>query len=107
MTEARAAGEETGGMALARRPDGSLPGVGLDGKLELERIGGLPVKLNVRVPLPNFRVSDLLSLVPGKVVASAWQSSEDIPLSCGDVHLVWTEFEVVDNTLAVRVTRLV
>jgi len=107
MAEAGSAGEETGAVALARRPDGSPSEIGLDGKLELERIAGLPVKVNVRVPLPHFRVSDLLSLAPGKVVASTWQSSEDIPLSCGDVHLVWTEFEVVDSTLAVRVTRLV
>ncbi len=106
MAEARAAEEEAGGAALARRPEGASLETVSGAKLELGRIAGLPVKLNVRVPLPNFRVSDLLSLAPGMVVASAWQSSEDIPLSCGDVHLVWTEFEVVDDTLAVRVTRL-
>jgi len=107
MTEARVEEEETGGTGLARRVDGAPSNTERDGKLTSERIAGLPVKLNVRVPLPRFRVSDLLALVPGKVVASAWQSSEDIPLSCGDVDLVWTEFEVVDQTLAVRVTRLV
>jgi flagellar motor switch protein FliN/FliY len=41
------------------------------------------------------------------VIESAWSHTEDLPLwSCG-VHLVWTEFEVVDQKLAVRVTRLV
>jgi flagellar motor switch protein FliN/FliY len=70
------------------------------------RIAGLPVQLNVCVPLPNFRVADLLSLTPGRVVLSEWPSSDDVPLACGHVHLVWTEFEVVDQALAVRVTRL-
>ncbi len=31
---------------------------------------------------------------------------EDVPLSAGDVQLAWSEFEVVDTQLAVRVTRL-
>jgi hypothetical protein len=106
MTEARLAGEEAGGTALLRRPDGGPAEVVVDGKLQIERIAGLPVQVDVRVPLPNFRVADLLSLAAGSVVASEWPSSEDIPLSCGDVHLVWTEFEVVDHTLAIRVTRL-
>lgn len=107
MTDAQAVGEETGGAALVRHAEGSLSETGLEQKLDMERIAALPVRLNVRVPLPDFRVSDLLSLVPGTVVESGWQSSEDIPLSCGDVDLVWTEFEVVDDTLAVRVTRLI
>jgi hypothetical protein len=29
-----------------------------------------------------------------------------MPLAAGDVQLAWSEFEVVDSQLAVRVTRL-
>jgi len=99
--------EVSGGTALLRRAEEQPPALETDGKLQLERIAMLPVQLDVRIPLPDFRVADLLGLAPGQVVASEWPSSDDVPLSCGDVRLVWTEFEVVDQTLAVRVTRLV
>ena len=71
------------------------------------RLQRLPVEVDVRIPLPSFRVCDLLSLEPGRVLSSTWPTSEDLPLSSGDVQLVWSEFEVVDQKLAVRVTRLV
>lgn len=67
----------------------------------------LLLQLDLRVPLPSFRVHQLLSLEKGQVIESAWPHTEDLPLWSGGVHLVWTEFEVVDQKLAVRVTRLV
>jgi flagellar motor switch protein FliN len=66
----------------------------------------LPLQLDLRVPLPSFRVQQLLSLEKGQVVETAWPHTEDLPLWSGGVQLVWTEFEVVDQKLAVRVTRL-
>jgi flagellar motor switch protein FliN/FliY len=93
--------------ALLRQTDGPAEGVFGAGRLRLANVADLPIQLDVRVPVRDFRVSDLLSLAPGAVVASAWPGSEDLPLSCGDVRLLWTEFEVVDQVLAVRVTRLV
>ena len=108
MATERGNGEEiTTGAALLRRPEERPPEIAVEGKLPLERIASLPVQLDVRIPLPDFRVSDLLGLAPGRVVSSEWPSSDDVPLISGDVQLVWTEFEVVDQTLAVRVTRLV
>jgi flagellar motor switch protein FliN/FliY len=67
----------------------------------------LPLQLDLLVPLPSFRVQSLLSLEKGQVIETAWPHTEDLPLWSGGVHLVWTEFEVVDQKLAVRVTRLV
>jgi len=67
----------------------------------------LPLQLDLRVPLPSFRVQNLLSLEKGQVIETAWPHTEDLPLWSGGVHLVWTEFEVVDQKLAVRITRLV
>jgi len=99
--------DASGGTALLRRTEEQPLELEPEGKLPLERLAALPVQLDVRVPLPDFRVADLLDLAPGRVVASEWPSSDDVPLSCSDVRLVWTEFEVVDQTLAVRVTRLV
>ena len=66
----------------------------------------LPVGLDVLVPVRTFRVRDLLALEPGRLIESQWTSGEDLPLTAGEVQLAWSEFEVVDSQLAVRVTRL-
>jgi flagellar motor switch protein FliN/FliY len=67
----------------------------------------LPVQLDVCVPLSPFRVSDLVSLECGSVVTTEWGSADDLPLWCGRVQLLWAEFEVVNQKIAVRITRLV
>jgi flagellar motor switch/type III secretory pathway protein FliN len=67
----------------------------------------LPVELDVSIPVPDFRVRNLLSLAPGQVVESDWGHGEDMPLSAGNVQLAWSEFEVVETQLAIRMTRLV
>ncbi len=66
----------------------------------------LPVELAVSVPVRNFRVRHLLSMAPGEVIETLWGHGEDLPLASGEVQLAWSEFEVVDTRLAVRVTRL-
>jgi len=67
----------------------------------------LPVEVDVAIPLRDFRVRNLLALEPGTVVASQWVHGEDVPLSARAVQLAWSEFEVADTQLAVRLTRLV
>ena len=66
----------------------------------------LPVELDVAVPVREFRVRNLLALAPGQLIQSQWGNGEDVPLASGDVHLAWSEFEVIDAQLAVRITRL-
>jgi flagellar motor switch protein FliN/FliY len=66
----------------------------------------MPVELSVAVPVRNFRVRDLLALEAGGLIETQWANGEDLPLTSGDVPLAWSEFEVVDTRLAVRVTRL-
>lgn len=66
----------------------------------------LPVELDVSVPVQEFRVRNLLALAPGQLIESQWGHGSDIPLAAGETQLAWTEFEVVDARLAVRVTRL-
>ncbi len=66
----------------------------------------LPIELDVSVPVNDFRVRGLLALEPGQVIESQWTHGEDVPLASGKVQLAWTEFEVVDAQLAVRITRL-
>ena len=67
----------------------------------------LPVELDVVVPVPAFRVRNLLALEPGRVIETHWGHGQDVPLAASDVQLAWSEFEVVDSVLAVRLTRLV
>jgi flagellar motor switch protein FliM len=67
----------------------------------------LPVEVDVSVPVRRFRVRNLLALEPGEVIETEWADGEDMPLAAGEVQLAWSEFEVVDTQLAVRVTRLV
>jgi flagellar motor switch protein FliN/FliY len=69
-------------------------------------IARLPVELDVAVPVREFRVRNLLALEPGRVIETQWAQGSDMPLAAGSVQLAWSEFEVVDSQLAVRVTRL-
>jgi len=69
-------------------------------------IARLPVEIEVGVPIRSFRVRNLLALQPGLVVASQWNHGEDLPLLAGEVQLAWTEFEVLDNRLGARITRM-
>jgi len=67
---------------------------------------GLPTTVLVAVPIPAFRVRDLLALQSGSILSSAWRSEREVPLLADEVQFAWAEFEVTDDTLGVRVTRL-
>ena len=73
---------------------------------ESSPLAGLPMQLDVTIPISSFRVRDLLTLDRGSVLASQWPHTDDVPVWCGGSQLVWSEFEVIDEKLAVRVTRL-
>ena len=64
------------------------------------------VELDVSVPVRGFRVRRLLTLEPGQLIETTWAHGDDMPLAAGEVALAWTEFEVIETQLAVRVTRL-
>jgi flagellar motor switch/type III secretory pathway protein FliN len=66
----------------------------------------LPVQLDVGIPIRDFRLKNLLVLEPGSLIESQWAPGEDVPISSGEVQVAWSEFEVVDTQLAVRLTRL-
>ena len=70
------------------------------------RLDRLPMQLDVMVKVRSFRVEDLLSLEQGSLVETVHEHSQDVPVRCGGALLVWAEFEVVEQRLAVRVTRL-
>ena len=66
----------------------------------------LPVPLAVGLPVPGFRVRDLLTLEVGSVVSTDWPNGDDLPLSAGAVQLAWVDMEAVEQAMAVRLTRL-
>ncbi len=78
-----------------------------EGSLRMNAVlSRLPVEVDVAVPIRKFRVRDLLTLAEGTVIASQWIQGDDLPLAAPGAQLAWTEFEVIDQRLAVRITRL-
>lgn len=66
----------------------------------------LPVALAVSIPLRGLKVCNLLDLRCGQTIESAWAATEDVPLKVGVLQLCWGEFEVVEQKMALRLTRL-
>ena len=91
-----------------RKDSGVTAKVGMDRVEEHEDwplLSRIPIQLTCSVPL-RFKVSDLLKLRAGQMVVSEWTSTDDVPLKIGAVQLSWSEFEVVEQRMAVRLTRL-
>jgi len=99
----------------------AAPGVPADRVLEVPAASGIgpsagqadsavariPIEVDVAVPIRKFRVRNLLTLTVGQVIATQWIEGEDMPLGARGAQLAWTEFEVIEHKLAVRITRLV
>jgi flagellar motor switch/type III secretory pathway protein FliN len=71
-----------------------------------EKFGWLPCQLSLEVPIVNFTVGDLLRLQKDSIVETACLSTSDIPLRANGLLIAWTEFEVIGNRLALRITEL-
>jgi flagellar motor switch/type III secretory pathway protein FliN len=67
----------------------------------------LPCTLALEVPVVGFTVGSLLKLVRGSLVQTSCHQSMDIPLQVNGILMAWTEFEVVGERLAARITDLV
>lgn len=71
-----------------------------------EKFGWLPCQLSLDIPVVKFTVGDLLRLGKESIVETACESTRDIPLRANGLLIAWTEFEVIGNRLAVRITEL-
>lgn len=67
---------------------------------------GLPCVASLQVEVPRFTVGDLLRLAPGSIVETECTAGSDLPLLLNNSLIAWTEFELVGEKLAVRVTEL-
>ena len=66
----------------------------------------LACELTVDVPLPGFRVADVLGMARHAVLNSRWRVGDDVPLRINGELIAFGEFEVVGERLAVRLTEL-
>ena len=80
----------------------SVPSAKDPGKL----LPWLPCTVSLVVPVVRFTIGDLLKLDRGSIVETACHHTSDIPLRANGQLIGWTEFEVIGNRLAVRVTEL-
>jgi flagellar motor switch/type III secretory pathway protein FliN len=70
----------------------------------LESVHWLPCTLTLELPGVHFTIADLLSLKKGSLVETACHHTSDVPLRVNQMLIGWTEFEVVGDRLAVRIT---
>ncbi len=66
----------------------------------------LPCQISLEIPVPGFTVSTLLRLAPNDVITSGWLQGSDVPLRVNGKIIGWTEFEVIDDRLAARLTQI-
>ncbi len=70
----------------------------------LDRMPWLPCTLSVDLPVVQFTIGDLLRLTEGSIVETACHQTSDVPLRVNHLLIGWTEFEVIGDRLAVRIT---
>jgi flagellar motor switch/type III secretory pathway protein FliN len=70
-----------------------------------ETLAQLPVTIRAGVVL-RFKVRELLALRQGQVFESLSPATDDVPVKVGQAQLGWSEFEVLEQRMALRLTRL-
>jgi flagellar motor switch/type III secretory pathway protein FliN len=70
----------------------------------LDTMPWLPCNISLELPVVGFTIGDLLNLRKGSVIATACHQTSDVPLRVNGLLIGWTEFEAIDDRLAVRVT---
>jgi flagellar motor switch/type III secretory pathway protein FliN len=70
----------------------------------LDTMPWLPCTLSLEVPVVRFTIGDLLALKKGSIVETACHHTSDVPLRVNQLLIGWTEFDVIGDRLAVRIT---
>ena len=70
----------------------------------LDSFPWLPCALTVEIPVIHFTIANLLGLKEGAIVETGFHHTSDLPLRANQLLIAWTEFEVVGDRLAVRIT---
>jgi len=70
------------------------------------KLSHMKMPFSVEVELAGFNVRDLIALTPGQVIETSWKESDDVFIKAADVQIGWGEFEVDEQKLLIRMTRL-
>ncbi len=70
----------------------------------LDTMPWLPCTLTLEIPVVRFTIGNLLSLQKGSIVETACHHTSDLPLRVNQLLIGWTEFDVIGDRLAVRIT---
>ena len=70
------------------------------------RVEVLPCLLAIEIGVPAFTVGDLATLEAGRLIDTRWTVGQDVPLLINGELVAWSEFEIVNNHVAVRLTEL-
>jgi flagellar motor switch protein FliN/FliY len=89
--------------AVAPKPE---PASRAEDPVAWAHVGHLPCYLTVDLPVPKFTVGNLASLEKDSIVDSRWNVTQDVPLRANGELIALSEFEVLGDKLAVRVTEL-
>ena len=101
-------------MSARAQPAPSTEMMALDGDCSLvepvkqptELFPWLKCKITLELPVVGFTIHDLLELRVGTVVETSCKATSDVPFRVNGTLIGWTEFEVIGNTLAARITEL-
>ena len=72
-----------------------------------DHVKGIPCRLSVEVPIPGFTVRKLMALAPGVILDTHHEEGSHVPVLVNGQMIGWGEFDVVDETLDVRLTELI
>ena len=86
------------GLRPLPEPETGTPRTPVDG------LPWLPCTVALDIPVVRFTVASLLALARGSLVETACHQSTDIPMRVNGLLMAWTEFEVVGERLAARIT---
>jgi len=78
----------------------------VEAKNPAEAFGWLPCHLSLEAQVTKFTVGDLLRLTKGSIVETNCLATSDVPLRANGLLIALSEFEVLGNKLAVRITEL-
>jgi len=77
------------------------------GEAAWTHVKGLRCQLSAEVPIPHFTVRKLLALEPGVILDTYHEEGSHVPVLVNGQMIAWGEFDVMGETLAIRLTELV
>ncbi len=70
-------------------------------------VKGLLCRLSVEIPIQHFTLRQLLDLGPGAILDTHYEKGSHVPVIVNGELIARGEFDVMEETLAIRLTELV